>query len=270
LHSQDLITRALTGGAIAALIAAAALRTRVLSRSGAVTGFALGTITVAAGWSWALLLIGFFVAGSGFSTLGAEKKRSLLGSITAKGGHRDAAQVAANGALFAAAALGALFTGDARWQAIGIGALAAATADTWATEIGTLGARLPRLIISGRRVPTGTSGGVTLGGTAAGIAGALCAAAGARLAGWGVPFAAAVAGGIAGLLADSLLGATLQCRRWCEACHMPTERPVHNCGIGTRHAGGIAALDNDGVNFVATLSGGMVGLLVMTLLTALK
>ena len=270
MYSQDLITRALAGGAIAALIAAAALRIRTLARSGAVAAFALGTITVAAGWSWGALLIGFFAAGTAVSKLGEEKKRNLLGSVVAKGGNRDAAQVAANGALFAAAALGALLSVDARWQTIGIGALAAAMADTCATEIGTLGARMPRLIISGRRVPTGTSGGITLVGTSAGIAGALCAAAGARLAGWEVPFGAAVAGGIAGMLADSLLGATLQDRRWCGACRMPTERPVHDCGIETRHAGGIPAFDNDGVNFVATLSGGMVALLVMTLITAFK
>jgi len=263
-----LFARALAGGAIAALVAAAALRTRALSRSGAVAAVALGTITVAAGWSWGILLIGFFVAGTGLSKVGEERKQKLLESFVAKGGNRDAAQVAANGAVFAAAALGALFTGDARWQAIGIGALAAATADTWATEIGTLGARAPRLIISGALVLAGTSGGVTLLGTAAGIAGALCAAAGAGLAGWGVPFGAAVAGGIAGMLVDSLLGATIQCRRWCDACRMPTERAVHNCGKETRHAGGIPAFDNDGVNFIATLSGGMVGLLVMTLITS--
>src|SRR5438093_5230732 len=45
------------------------------------------------------------------------------------------------------------------------GALAAAAADTWATEIGAFSPFAPRLITSGRQVPRGTSGGITVLGS---------------------------------------------------------------------------------------------------------
>ena len=63
------------------------------------------------------------------------------------------------------------------WQAIGAGAIAAATADTWSTEIGTVLGGTPRhLITTGREVPPGTSGGVTIAGTLSGLTGSVLAA----------------------------------------------------------------------------------------------
>jgi uncharacterized membrane protein len=140
--------------------------------------------------------------------------------------------------------------------------LAASAADTWATEIGTLAGRNPVSIISGRTVPAGTSGGVSLVGTLASIVGALFIAAGAALARWPVSFTAIALGGLAGAVADSLLGATLQTRRWCDVCAKSTERSVHDCGNLTRRIGGLRALDNDAVNAVCSSVGALVTLLL--------
>ncbi|MBA3646848.1 MAG: DUF92 domain-containing protein, partial [Gemmatimonadaceae bacterium] len=181
--------------------------------------------------------------------------------IVEKGGERDAWQVAANGSVYAAAAAGAIWSSDARLFAIGIGALAASTADTWSTELGTLGGGTPRLIVSGRRVPAGTSGGITAAGSIGAFVGAIVAAAAAVAIHWPVPFLAAAAGGIAGAFGDSLLGATLQSKRWCSECSASTERKIHSCGTLTAHAGGLNWLDNDGVNFASTIIGGLVALL---------
>ena len=52
-----------------------------------------------------------------------------------------------------------------------------------------------------------------------------------------------------------LLGASVQERRWCDACARATERRRHDCGTATRQVGGLAALDNDAVNLLATLAG---------------
>ena len=259
--TDNLLDRAALGAAIAALVAVIAQRARTLSRSGAVAGFLIGTICIAAGWSWGFLLLGFFVSASVFSKIGAAGKAKLLGAVVEKTGARDALQVAANGSVYAAAAAGAMCFGGPQWFALGIGALAASTADTWSTEIGTLGGGRPRLIVSGRTVPPGTSGGITLAGCAGAFIGAAAAAGAAIILHWPVSFLAAFAGGLAGAFADSVLGATLQSKRWCEECRASTEREIHTCGAVTAHAGGLKGLDNDGVNFAATIIGGLVALL---------
>ncbi|HEU4990461.1 MAG TPA: DUF92 domain-containing protein [Gemmatimonadaceae bacterium] len=247
----------IAGGFIVALaVAAAARRSRALSASGMVAATFVGTAAVAAGWDWGALLIGFFVASSLLSRVQREHKARATGSIVHKGDERDAVQVLANGAAFAVAAVGHAVSPAAAWQALGAGALAAATADTWATEIGLLSPRAPRSILTFRAVPRGTSGGVTMLGFMGGVFGAAFIELAALVLGWPQNVVVAVvAGGIAGTLADSLFGATLQQRRWCDTCHTATERPVHGCGAATRVTGGFAWFDNDGVNAACTLVG---------------
>src|SRR5690606_31156432 len=177
------------------------------------------------------------------------------GEEVVKGGRRDAVQVLANGGVATAiAALAALRPDLALFPAFA-GAIAAATADTWATEVGLLSRTTPRLITTGRRVPAGTSGGVTPLGTAAALAGGvfigvlaaalvlLGSAVSSYSVGDIVPAAStaprtdaggalriALATSAAALLAalsDSLLGATVQAAYHCPRCDKPTERRVH-------------------------------------------
>jgi uncharacterized protein (TIGR00297 family) len=254
-----LAARTLAGLAAATLIAGAAWRARSLSAHGAVAAVVVGTVCVAAGWSWGALLIAFFVTATALSRVRRREKERRTGGVVAKGGERDARQVLANGGLFTLAALGSLLAPSPLWGAAGAGAIAAATADTWATEIGTLSRRPPWMITTGRPAAPGTSGAVTVLGTVASVGGALFVAVLALAAGWGAPAAlGAVLGGVAGSAADTLLGATLQARRWCDHCDAPTERLVHACGVATRPAGGVAWLDNDGVN----LASGVLGLAI--------
>ena len=186
----------------------------------------------------------------------------LLGAIVEKVGERDAWQVLANGSVYAAAAAGYVIHPDLAWFALGGGALAASAADTWATEIGTLSGREARSITSWRRVPPGTSGGVTLAGSLGGAAGALFIAAAVSIANWPVSFPAVAFGGIAGGLADSILGATLQTRRWCEQCGKFTERSIHDCGTPTSSKGGVRWMNNDVVNAICSATGALVALLL--------
>jgi uncharacterized protein (TIGR00297 family) len=230
--------------------------------SGAGTAVVVGILALAAGWSWGFLLLSFFVSASVLSKVGERKKADLIAPFVEQDTERDAGQVLANGGLYALSAIGFLAFPSPVWYAIGIGALAASAADTWSTEIGTLLGGEPILVVSGKKVEPGTSGGVTLLGTAAGAGGAVFIAAGATLANWPVPFAAAALGGMAGALADSVLGATLQARRWCDLCAQPTERVVHICGTPARHAGGIAGFDNDAVNAVCSGVGALVALIL--------
>lgn len=69
---------------------------------------------------------------------------------------------------------------------------------------------------------------------------------------------AIAAGGVAGSLVDSLVGASVQERLWCPACDASTERRVHSCGTTSVHRGGIRGVDNDIVNLMSTLAGAVV------------
>ena len=258
------LARAALGLLVAAAIALAGRRGRTLSTSGAVAATLVGTAAVAAGWGWGALLILYFAASAVLSRLGAAEKDRRTGTIVAKSGARDARQVLANGGPFALCALGTL-GGPSPATAFAVaaaGALAASTADTWATEIGTLATGTARSLRGWRAVPAGTSGGITVAGTAAMIAGALFVAGVARLLGLTDALAAVTVAGSAGALVDTVAGATVQDRRWCDACGLATERAVHDCGLATRHVGGITRVDNDVVNLIATVTGALVGWLL--------
>ncbi len=259
LLPDTIASRLAAGLLLAAAVALLARRVRALSRGGAVVAAAAGTLAVGAGWEWGALLVVFFVASTLVSRPGAALRNARTSQVVAKGGERDAVQVLANGGVFAAAALGTILASHPAWAAAGLGALAAASSDTWATEIGTLARGQPRSILTWRPVPHGTSGGVTAPGTLASLAGAAFVPAVALGLGWEpwIALAAAV-GGFAGATADSLLGATLQARRWCDRCDLATERNVHGCGARTRPAGGLGWLDNDAVNALATAVGAAV------------
>lgn len=198
-------------------------------------------------WRGLAVLTLFFITGSLLSQL-AERR----------GPRRSARQVLANGGVAALAALVGSWSGAA-------GALAAAAADTWATEIGAFSPVPPRLLTTGRPVPRGASGGVTLLGTLGGIAGAgIIAAVATALAPRGgarAPGAVIALAGVGGMLADSLLGATLQGKYACPACDARFERGSIVCHEPVRLSGGQRWLDNDLVNLAATVSGAAVAVL---------
>lgn len=251
-----------TGAALGLAVGALAWRFRALSVSGALAAASMGAVAVAAGWSWAIILLAYFVASTALSRFRSGEKERRTSDRLEKGGRRDAIQVFANGGVFAMAAIGYYWNADPAWQVLAAGALAASAADTWATEIGTLAGRQPRSIVTGRIVSTGTSGGVSLPGLVATLAGAAFVGMVAFMSGWPRPVTiAAFIGGAAGSIIDSVLGATLQSRRFCHECHADTERKVHGCGTRTTVVGGLRWLDNDGVNALSTVGGALVALL---------
>jgi uncharacterized membrane protein len=153
-------------------------------------------------------------------------------------------------------------TGDSIWLAGLAGALAAVNADTWATELGVLSRRLPRMVTSGAAVEPGTSGAVSSLGVWAALSGAGLISATAAVAA-GKPWLALIAAvsGVAGSLFDSLLGATVQSIYTCPTCSKETERhPLHSCGTATVPLRGWRWLDNDGVNFGASVVGALVSI----------
>ncbi|HHW14145.1 MAG TPA: DUF92 domain-containing protein, partial [Firmicutes bacterium] len=260
------LVRLLWAMGLSGLVAGLGYAGRALTRDGAAAAVGVGTFVAAfGGWGWALPLVAFFITGSALSRWKVRAKEQIR-QVKGKEGARDAGQVLANGLVAAVAAALTLF-----WPNHGgllflayLGAVAEAAADTWATELGILSRRRPRLILSGVQCPPGTSGAVTpLGWWAAGAGSLLVSAVGALSAlpvdggtVWRVAIPAVA--GLAGAFMDSLIGATAQAAYYCPACAVGAEGRRHGCGTATLLRRGVPWIDNDLVNFIATLTGALV------------
>ena len=284
IQQEAIIVRLFTqlgiGLVLSGAIALLAYKRESLSRSGVLGAVLIGTAIFGfGGWAWGMLLITFFVLSSLLSHYKETAKQELAEKF-AKGHRRDLGQTLANGGAGALLALAYLAVPDPLVFAAFVGAMATVNADTWATELGVLSRRAPRLVTTWQTVEVGTSGGVSGLGTLASLAGALAIG----LAGliflaldelfggpgraldtlWILP--ASALGGLAGALADSLLGATVQAIYFCPTCDKETEKTLHGCGAATEHARGWRWLDNDMVNFLSSLAGaGLAALLVWAL-----
>ncbi len=213
------------GFAWSAALAVAAGALRLVTLSGALGGAAVGTLLYSFGGpqGFALLAV-FFVLGSAATRL-AYARKAALGVAEQRRGARTAEQAVAN----AGAAVFFAFFG---WPVAMVASLAAAAADTIATEVGPLFRGPVFLLVNGKAVAPGTSGGVSIAGTLAG------AAAAALVAGLGAALGAVRAEQVVGVTVaaatgsavDSLLGGTLERR---------------------------GLLNNEGVNFLGTLAAGL-------------
>jgi uncharacterized protein (TIGR00297 family) len=196
-----------------AATAGAAYAARTVSLSGALCGAVIGTtIFQATGWQGWLLLVGAFVTATATTRMGRRRK-VLLGIAEARGGRRGAGNAIANTGIAAcAAALSAVsYAHDAALLAFAA-ALTAGASDTVASEIGKAWGRRTWLIAPVRRVTPGTSGAISIEGTAAGLLGA-CALAAAALGLGIVPgrdFVPIVVGATIASFVESGLGATLE------------------------------------------------------------
>ena len=190
-------------------------------------------IIFSAGVNWLILIVLFLVL-SLLATKYSKKYKSSLGQFE---GRRTTKNVISNGvvACFMAAFGGYYlpFVGGF------IGAIATATSDTLASEIGVLDSH-PRLITTLQRVDPGTNGAVSVLGTAIGIVGAAIIGIAAYFLGI-VPnpisaIAVSVVSGTVGCFMDSILGALFE-----------------NRGMIT----------NEHVNLMATIVGAVVGILLI-------
>jgi uncharacterized protein (TIGR00297 family) len=235
----------------AATFAALGWRLGWLTRSGTIAACLIGTAVLNfGGIRWAAVLLAFVATGSVLTLAGRSRKTQP----EHRGGGRSAVQVVATGGV--AAAVSVVWGLDLGPEALRallpaafLGSVAAAAADTWATELGMLAGGEPRLITTGRRVPPGISGGVTLRGSGAGLGGAwLIALVGA----WGDHrlIVAVLAAGVLAMLFDSVLGATVQAsyRRLDGAL---IEEPEG----GATLMRGVPWINNPMVNFLATIFG---------------
>lgn len=201
-------------------------------------------------WHTALVPVLAVVALSFVTTRLGRKKKESLGIAENRRG-RAPAQVAANLGVAAIASSEFFqswlidshgFTNTSAVPiplfVIALAALAEAAADTASSEFGQVFGGRPRMLTTLREVEPGTDGAITIAGTLAGIiAAALVAAAGTyALSGDRNMFWLSCAGGILGLVFDSLLGATFEKAGW---------------------------LNNDAVNLLSTASAAILAIVVL-------
>jgi len=214
--------------------AALAFSVGAVNRSGAVAG-AMVSFLLCAGGGFAALtaLIAVFVLAWLTTKIGYQRKARIGAAEKIEG--RDAFQVLANLGVAAACAILYAFEGKAIFLLAVAASLSEAAADTVSSEIGQLSNEKARLITTWKAVPAGTDGGVTVLGTASGLAAAIVVSTVCILGGMvprnraGIPILAAFSGS----LADSFLGAVLERRR---------------------------LLSNDLVNFLGTLIAALIAL----------
>jgi uncharacterized protein (TIGR00297 family) len=217
-----------------AALAAAAYAARTVDRSGVIVGFLVGfTIYAFLDWRGYLLLLAFFVIGSGCTKLGYQRKAAAK-LAQEKGGRRGARHALANAGVATACALFAATTGHPVLFALAFaGAFATAASDTASSEIGQLLGRRTFLLTTLRPVPRGTEGAVSVEGTLAGVVasvvvGALGAALG--LYPW-IGVGAVALAAFVGTTLESVVGSALERRN---------------------------LLDNEALNFLNTLAGALV------------
>ena len=207
---------------------------KALDVFGSLTMIVMGVVIIfSAGANWLLLLIIFLVL-SLFATRYSKSYKRSLGEYE---GRRSSKNVISNGIVaFMMAAFGGYYL-----PFVGgfIGAIATATADTLASEIGIL--QEPRLITTFQKVAPGTDGAISVLGTAVGMLGAFIIGISAYVLGvisnpWSAIFVSVIAGTI-GCFMDSLLGATL------ERAKMIT---------------------NEHVNLSATITGAVIGIILIS------
>ncbi|MFB6219883.1 MAG: TIGR00297 family protein [Halolamina sp.] len=214
--------------------------TGTASVEGMLSGVLLCLLTIVLGGpGWFALLISFYGIGA-LATKFRYEEKADRGVAEENEGARGTGNVLGNSAVALAAVIGFAAASyvpvDAGLFRLAFaGSLAAAMGDTLSSEIGGLFDN-PRLVTTGERVSPGTDGAVTWQGELAGFAGAalvglltVAVLPVAPLPGAGAAVAVVTVGGVAGMTADSLLGATVE---------------------GDR-------VDNETVNLLATLTGAL-------------
>lgn len=266
MQHQLMLWMILTAG-----IAWLAWKVKALSLSGAVGAWLLGTVVFGiGGLEWMFPVIFFFVTSSLFTSVGKRHKK-ILETVFEKGGQRDIFQVFANGGVGMFAILGYYFAPHSAWYMIFLGSIAAATADTWATELGTFSRRPPVSILNFKKVEMGTSGGITPLGTFGALIGSLSVVLiGGFMWGWRqVDFLTVehivviTLAGFFGSVVDSILGATVQAQYRCPVCGKITEKKEHCTEKNIPLIRGYRFMNNDRVNLMCTLTGGLLAALAI-------
>ena len=230
-------------------------------------GLALATalalvICYCGGLAGYLALAATFVFTIAAGKISGARRERLEKKLHAKTGQRDAAQIFCNVFTGALALLLWRLTAYRGFLWAYGGAMAASLADSMASELGVLSRRVPRDILSWKRVEAGLSGGVTALGFGMSALGAALVALMLALPKDGPGFAAfldVTAAGVFAAVCDSALGSGVQVKYRCGVCGALTEKPVH-CGAPGTPERGVRWMTNDAVNLCNNILGALAAL----------
>jgi uncharacterized protein (TIGR00297 family) len=214
------------------------IRANVLTYSAAISGGVLAILIFLGSGLTGVFMLGIFVVLGSLATKWKLRDKQNMNLAEQEGGRRTVGQVLANGA--AAAIFGFLafiFPAQSTLFIIMMtSAISSATADTLASELGTLYGRNFYNIITLNKDQRGLDGVISIEGTLFGVAGSCVIATVYSIAyGWSIVFLIIVLAGTIGNFIDSILGATLERR---------------------------GVLNNEMVNFLNTICGAIASLLM--------
>lgn len=253
---------------VAAGISLIAWWRKALDLSGAIGATVVGTIIFGlGGWGPSIALVLFFISGSVLSGLPSKLPRASLVELKEKHG-RSWKQVAANGIVPMAAILASVIVPSQRllFTYIFYGAVATSCSDTWGTEIGVRYGKSALDILTGRGLDTGLSGGVSVEGFAASIAGSALIALASFVPNGFDPkgFFAILVAGILGSLSDSVLGSAMQGKYRAEIeGGTVRERHSHPGMLTPQLVQGFHVLTNNGVNCISSVFGAFMTLFIL-------
>ncbi|MCU7551941.1 DUF92 domain-containing protein [Chitinophagaceae bacterium LB-8] len=217
------------------------VRTGKLDLAGALTGGLIGfLIYLGAGFTGIAMIGAFFILGTAATSWKINYKQQLHLEEMGRG-KRKASQVLANGGVAALLGLMTIFFPEHQvlFSMMMAASLSSATADTLSSELGNVYGRRFYNILTFRKDKRGLDGVVSLEGTLCGIAGsviiALIYVTGLS---WSRYFWLIIIAGTAGNILDSVLGATLQRKRF---------------------------INNDAVNFFNTLAAALIALILQSI-----
>ncbi len=256
--------------AIVVLLSVISVRKKYLTLGGALLAnlFGLIIIFLVGIASFLLILIAFIAANLATSYRIEEKIKLKL--VIAKKPIRDWKNVSGNGLPILIFSILEYIYGLDKLTLAFVASISTFLSDTMSTEIGVLSRKEPVLITSLRSTHKGRSGAISLEGTLIGIISSLMFS---LIAFYLVNhanflefvFIVTFSSVLANFL-DSFLGATLQACYFCNKCNMFSEEKIHVCGSLCNHVSGVKFINNHMVNFLSILAGGIVALVLASVI----
>lgn len=266
--NPELLNNFILGIFLSGIVAYLSFKVGFLTANGSAATFLLaGFIFGFGGWQWSIPIMAFFILSSILSKV-RKKVNSDVEQFFEKSGTRDYLQVLANGGLGGILVIiNQIYPAEILYFFY-CASLAAVCADTWATEIGTMKKAKTYFILNFKEAQQGISGGVSIQGTLGALLGALVIAlsgiAWTSMNPW-IFISIIATAGVLGSFFDSVLGATIQAQNQCNVCDKITEKSDH-CGEKALHVRGYSWMNNDAVNFFSGLVGGILILVVGTII----